>query len=159
MIRRLKRWLATIIREELTSATAEIAALRVELTAVRAELKEHEADYAKRLNTYANDVITSVKDHGEERSESVKAHVEAAVIDSQTRVQNSHDELKDYIYQEILKRYDTLVRDAAAAARVMDSAKIAMAICDYCHLPKRRFSTSRIDGKIVCSDCAAKGQN
>lgn len=98
--------------------------------------------------------LESIKNHID--GALAKAFADFAVLDS-TRHSNSTAELKKYIAGEICQRYDSLVADAGAAARLMEHSKIIMAMCDHCHLPSRRFSISRIDGKIICSGCAAKG--
>ena|SRR5271157_771116 len=82
--------------------------------------------------------------------EEIKNHTE--------RVSEDYEHLKDFIRVELAKRNETLVHDAAAAAWMLYSAKITMAICDHCGLASRRFSVSRIDSKIVCAECIAKGK-
>jgi len=159
MIKRLERWFASIFQKELAVARTEIAELRAELAKVHAELKEHTFSTAKDVQMHAESVASEIKERAELGEQFIKDHVSDAIAEIHQHVATDYESLLKHIEAEILKRYDTLVRDAAAAARVMDASKIAMAICDYCHLPKRRFATSRIDGKIVCSDCAAKGQN
>lgn len=96
-----------------------------------------------------------------------KAHFDEVIVDMREHFNRSLQavaadlsaDLKKYIGGEIAQRYDSLVADAGKAARLMEHSKIAMAICDECHLPNRRFALSRIDGRTICATCAAKGIN
>ena len=79
-------------------------------------------------------------------------------IDIHKYVDMSVADAKEFMNSEIWKRYETLVKDAAGAARIVDASKISMAVCDVCHLATRRFAVSRINGNIICAGCAATGQ-
>lgn len=75
MIRRLKQWLAGIVREELAGATAEIAALRAELATVHAELKEHTTANTKDVQTHAESVLADIKNHAKETADQLHAKI------------------------------------------------------------------------------------
>jgi hypothetical protein len=100
--------------------------------------------------------LEAVKSHVSEVVAEAVNHVAVLIVESRS---NANADLKKYIGEEICKRYDSLVADAGKAARLMEHSKIVMAACDYCHLPSRRFSISKVDGKTICSSCAAKGIN
>lgn len=99
------------------------------------------------------DALKEMKVLEDARHEKLKAYIAAELLGTSGSV----SDLKQYIAGEICKRYDSLVTDAGAAARLMEHSKIVQALCDHCHLPSRRFSISRVDGKTICASCAAKG--
>ena len=111
--------------------------------------------------------LAATKAHFDEVIVDMREHFnrafQAAVADLSSEYKKLHQDtladLKKYIGSEIAARYDSLVADAGKAARLLEHSKIVMALCDYCHLPNRRFSLSRVDGKTVCATCAAKGIN
>lgn len=163
MIKRIEKWLATIIKAELKTVETDAAGVYNHLTSEIGNLRNEIATVIRHFQEDAEARATTLKNHVASETaaavETSKKHVELTTRDINELVAENYEDLKKHIQTEILKRYDTLVRDAASAARMMDASKIAMAICDYCHLSSRRFTTSRIDGKVVCADCAAKGQN
>ena len=167
MIKRIAKWLAGIFKAELKVVEADTAGLYAHLTSEIAALRDevHSTLYVMQaeLHTASDERADTLKAHvtavADNAAETHGVHLDSLTGDILARSSEDYEDLKKHIHDEILKRYDTLVRDAAGAARIMDASKIAMAICDYCHLPSRRFSTSRIDGKVVCANCVAKGQN
>ena len=60
--------------------------------------------------------------------------------------------------QKLHARHDSVVEACERATQFVDVHKIVMATCDHCHCPHRKFSISRVDGRIVCAACIAKGQ-
>jgi hypothetical protein len=167
MFKKLAKWLAGIIRAELNTVEKDTAGLYAHLTSEIAALREelHSKLYVMHteLHVASDERAAALQAHVTSETAATatahRNHIEGVTADTLAHIAGDYANLKTHIHDEILKRYDTLVRDAAGAARVMDASKIAMAICDYCNLPSRRFATSRIDGKVVCAKCAAKGQN
>ena len=149
---------ATDLKKQIDSAHTDTQAI---LTVRTGEMKDHvtgslgavinHLDTAASLSSKSaradlEVAVSHIADDGKAASEEFKKHIEMSVA-----------EAKDFMNAEIWKRYETLVKDAAGAARIVDASKIAMAICDVCHLATRRFAVSRINGDIVCAGCAAKG--
>jgi len=99
------------------------------------------------LKAHAEGIATVLHDKSEAVGADIHKYVDMSVADA-----------KKFMNSEIWARYETLVKDAAGAARIVDASKISMAVCDFCHLATRRFAVSRINGNIVCAACAAKGQ-
>jgi hypothetical protein len=99
------------------------------------------------LKAHAEGIATMLHEKSDSVGADIHKYVDMSVADA-----------KEFMNSEIWKRYETLVKDAAGAARIVDASKISMAVCDVCHLATRRFAVSRINGNIICAGCAAKGQ-
>jgi len=99
------------------------------------------------LKAHAEGIATMLHEKSDSVGTDIHKYVDMSVADA-----------KEFMNSEIWKRYETLVKDAAGAARIVDASKISMAVCDVCHLATRRFAVSRINGNIICAGCAAKGQ-
>jgi hypothetical protein len=99
------------------------------------------------LKAHAEGIATVLHEKSDSVGADIHKYVDMSVADA-----------KEFMNSEIWKRYETLVKDAAGAARIVDASKISMAVCDVCHLATRRFAVSRINGNIICAGCAATGQ-
>lgn len=111
------------------------------------ELKAHVTEEVGNLTAHTTTAVKFVKNSADE-----------GFADMQKGVAVSVAEAKEFMQTELWKKYETLVRDAAGAARIVDSSKIAMAVCDVCHAVTRRFAVSRINGDVICSTCVAAGK-
>jgi hypothetical protein len=173
MWKKLADWIAGIVRKELAELAAvlgkdtEEAAKRAEsdLAAIKAHVAQELTKAKQELIGFNSTAFVNLRTDVRE----LKAHAEgiATVLheksdsvgaDIHKYVDMSVADAKEFMNSEIWKRYETLVKDAAGAARIVDASKISMAICDVCHLATRRFAVSRINGNIICAGCAATGQ-
>jgi hypothetical protein len=168
MFKRLAEWFASIVRKELAEiaaafgkdfeeqakrAEADLAAIKAhvaqELAAVRKELADEKHELIGFTSTAAVNLRSDAAKHTAALTEHAGKEgelVRAAILD-----------LRHFIAQEMAASYANIVKDAASAARLLEISKISQAICDDCHLASRRFAASRVDGRIVCAACAAKG--
>jgi hypothetical protein len=150
----------------LAKMRADIDALGKGMSAENGLLGEH---ITAETNRAAGGALFALKAHVTEEVGNLTAHTTTAVkfvknsadegfADMQKGVAVSVAEAKEFMQTELWKKYETLVRDAAGAARIVDSSKIAMAVCDVCHAVTRRFAVSRINGDVNCSTCVAAGK-
>lgn len=150
----------------LAKMRADIDALGKGMSAENGLLGEH---ITAETNRAAGGALFALKAHVTEEVGNLTAHTTTAVkfvknsadegfADMQKGVAVSVAEAKEFMQTELWKKYETLVRDAAGAARIVDSSKIAMAVCDVCHAVTRRFAVSRINGDVICSTCVAAGK-
>lgn len=177
MWNKLADWIAGIIRKELAELAAvlgkdtEEAAKRAEsdLAAIKAHVEQELTKAKQELIGFNSTAFLNLRDDVRNARHELKAHAEgiATVLheksdsvgaDIHKYVDMSVADAKEFMNSEIWKRYETLVKDAAGAARIVDASKISMAVCDVCHLATRRFAVSRINGNIICAGCAATGQ-
>ena len=110
------------------------------------------------VKTLVDSSTAALKEHVVTAVKFVKSSADEGFADMQKGVAVSVAEAKEFMQTELWKKYETLVRDAAGAARIVDSSKIAMAVCDVCHAVTRRFAVSRINGDVICSTCVAAGK-
>ena len=173
MFKKLSTWIATIFRRELevletlwarefVRRDQQIAA---DFKALESSFDAKILDAEKRLSAIVENAASDVRRHAvdahadtqsvlDEHVEAIKTHASTLHGDASAAVLD----VRRFIAEEMAKVYADLVKDAAGAARLLEISKISQAVCDYCHIGKRRFSVSRVDGKIVCADCAANGQ-
>ena len=161
LVARIEAWITRIFRGELATletliskewerdrqkATADIEELRAQVAA----LKNHVSALSKDATTNLSSAVNHLTDH-------VENTTRVATGDIKKHIEISFSEAKDSLSSEIWNRYEMIVKDAAGAARIVDASKISMAICDVCKIASRRFAVSRVNGNIICADCAAKG--
>ena len=173
MFKKLGAWIASIFRHELEAleallasefsrrdqkAASDIEALKAHVTQELAVARKELADAKQELIGFTSTAAVNLRDDIKGARAAARADADNLVQHITKKADEPIIDLRNFIRDEIMKRYDTLVKDSAEAARLLDSTKICMAICDYCKLASRRFSVSRIDGKMVCAACVAKGQ-
>ena len=161
MFKRLAEWFASIVRKELAEFAAafgkdfEEQAKRAEadLAAIKAHVAQELANAKHELIGFTSTAAVNLRGDAAKHTATLKEHADkegeldrAAILD-----------LRHFIAQEMAASYANIVKDAASAARLLEISKISQAICDDCHLASRRFAASRVDGRIVCAACAAKG--
>ena len=122
------------------------------------DLENHVSDETAGTASELKATALEITNHTTNEIDEARAVAADAIKSVHEQVAASVAEAKEFMNTELWKRYETLVKDAAGAARIVDASKIAMAVCDYCKTATRRFAVSRLDGKIVCSACVAKGQ-
>jgi N-acetylglutamate synthase/N-acetylornithine aminotransferase len=160
-MKRLAAWISGIFRKEIelleTLISREFARRDQQIAT---DFKALEANLAAKINElgrFVNDAHSDITaDASISTQEALLKHT-SALTDLNKDAHTAVLDVKHFIADEMSKAYKDLVKDAAGAARLLEISKIAMAICDDCHLPSRRFAASRIDGRIVCATCAAKG--
>ena len=168
MFDKFARWLLHTFREDFHGLTQKIEALRTErdcadqklaldLGTLHRKLADLQTNFSAELER-ATGVLDGQHKITAQKMKLNADRVSADYEDLKDFVSANSFAFKNYLLKEIEVRYNTLVQDAAGAARILDSKKVAMVICDYCHLPSRRFSVSRVDGKIICADCVVKGK-
>jgi len=161
MFKKLGAWIASIIRKELAEIAAafgkdfEEQAKRAEadLAAIKAHVAQELANAKHELIGFTSTAAVNLRGDAAKHTAALTEHAgkegelaRAAILD-----------LRHFIAQEMAASYANIVKDAASAARLLEISKISQAICDDCHLASRRFAASRVDGRIVCAACAAKG--
>jgi signal transduction histidine kinase len=161
MFKRLAEWFASIVRKELAEIAAafgkdfEEQAKRAEadLAAIKAHVAQELANAKHELIGFTSTAALNLRGDAAKHTAALTEHAgkegelaRAAILD-----------LRHFIAQEMAASYANIVKDAASAARLLEISKISQAICDDCHLASRRFAASRVDGRIVCAACAAKG--
>ena len=161
MFKKLSAWIASIVRKELAELAAafgkdlEEQAKRAEadLAAIKAHVAQELANAKHELIGFTSTAALNLRGDAAKHTAALKEHADkegelarAAILD-----------LRHFIAQEMAASYANIVKDAASAARLLEISKISQAICDDCHLASRRFAASRVDGRIVCAACAAKG--
>jgi len=161
MFKKLGAWIASIVRKELAELAAafgkdfEEQAKRAEadLAAIKAHVAQELANAKHELIGFTSTAALNLRGDAAKHTAALKEHADkegelarAAILD-----------LRHFIAQEMAASYANIVKDAASAARLLEISKISQAICDDCHLASRRFAASRVDGRIVCAACAAKG--
>ena len=161
MFKRLAEWFASIVRKELAEIAAafgkdfEEQAKRAEadLAAIKAHVAQELANAKHELIGFTSTAAVNLRGDAAKHTAALTEHAgkegelaRAAILD-----------LRHFIAQEMAASYANIVKDAASAARLLEISKISQAICDDCHLASRRFAASRVDGRIVCAACAAKG--
>ena len=161
MFKKLGAWIASIVRKELAEIAAafgkdfEEQAKRAEadLAAIKAHVAQELANAKHELIGFTSTAAVNLRSDAAKHTAALTEHagkegelVRAAILD-----------LRHFIAQEMAASYANIVKDAASAARLLEISKISQAICDDCHLASRRFAASRVDGRIVCAACAAKG--
>jgi len=161
MFKKLGAWIASIVRKELAEIAAafgkdfEEQAKRAEadLAAIKAHVAQELANAKHELIGFTSTAALNLRGDAAKHTAALTEHAgkegelaRAAILD-----------LRHFIAQEMAASYANIVKDAASAARLLEISKISQAICDDCHLASRRFAASRVDGRIVCAACAAKG--
>ena len=161
MFKKLGAWIASIVRKELAEIAAafgkdfEEQAKRAEadLAAIKAHVAQELANAKHELIGFTSTAAVNLRGDAAKHTAALTEHAgkegelaRAAILD-----------LRHFIAQEMAASYANIVKDAASAARLLEISKISQAICDDCHLASRRFAASRVDGRIVCAACAAKG--
>jgi len=161
MFKKLSAWIASIVRKELAELAAafgkdlEEQAKRAEadLAAIKAHVAQELANAKHELIGFTSTAALNLRGDAAKHTAALTEHAgkegelaRAAILD-----------LRHFIAQEMAASYANIVKDAASAARLLEISKISQAICDDCHLASRRFAASRVDGRIVCAACAAKG--
>ena len=161
MFKKLGAWIASIVRKELAEIAAafgkdfEEQAKRAEadLAAIKAHVAQELANAKHELIGFTSTAAVNLRSDAAKHTAALTEHAgkegelaRAAILD-----------LRHFIAQEMAASYANIVKDAASAARLLEISKISQAICDDCHLASRRFAASRVDGRIVCAACAAKG--
>jgi len=161
MFKKLGAWIASIVRKELAELAAafgkdfEEQAKRAEadLAAIKAHVAQELANAKHELIGFTSTAALNLRGDAAKHTAALTEHAgkegelaRAAILD-----------LRHFIAQEMAASYANIVKDAASAARLLEISKISQAICDDCHLASRRFAASRVDGRIVCAACAAKG--
>ena len=122
------------------------------------DLENHISDETAGAASELKAAALQITNHTTNEIDEARAVAADAIKSIHEQVAASVAEAKEFMNTELWKRYETLVKDAAGAARIVDASKIAMAVCDVCHTATRRFAVSRLDGRIICSACVAKGQ-
>lgn len=160
-MKRLAAWIAGIFRKETELLEALISREFVRRDQqIAADFKTLEANFVAKINELGRLVNAA---HSDTTADASIVNQEALLKHTSVLADLNKDahiailDVKHFIADEMSKAYKDLVKDAAGAARLLEISKIAMALCDDCHLPSRRFAASRIDGRIVCATCAAKG--
>jgi hypothetical protein len=138
---------AAVVAEILKSANEAEAAFADVKNHIGATSAQASDGLLHELKAHAEGIATVLHEKSDSVGADIHKYVDMSVADA-----------KEFMNSEIWKRYETLVKDAAGAARIVDASKISMAICDVCHLATRRFAVSRINGNIICAGCAATGQ-
>jgi hypothetical protein len=82
----------------------------------------------------------------------IQHELEAIHKDLRTYADEVRSDIKGHV-----DRHEAVAAAVERATQYVDIHKILMATCDHCHKASRRFSISREDGRIVCSDCVIKG--
>ena len=171
-MKRLAAWIAAIFRREIEVLEALWARefvrrdqqIAADFKALESSFEAKILDAEKRLSAIVENAASDVRRHAvdahadtqsvlEEHVEGLKGHSSQLGADASAAVLD----VRRFIAEEMAKVYADLVKDAAGAARLLEISKISQMVCDDCHLSSRRFATSRVDGRIVCSACAAKG--
>jgi hypothetical protein len=149
---------AAIVAEILKSANeaeAAFADVKSRVSGVAVSIKNHIGTTSAQAS---DGLLHELKAHAEGIATVLHEKSDSVGADIHKYVDMSVADAKEFMNSEIWKRYETLVKDAAGAARIVDASKISMAVCDVCHLATRRFAVSRINGNIICAGCAATGQ-
>ena len=167
-MKRLATWIAGIFRKEIELLEVLISRefvrrdqqIATDFKALEANLVAKINELGRFVNTAHSDTQAVLTNHTADAhvstQEALLKHT-SALADLNKDAHIAILDVKHFIADEMSKAYKDLVKDAAGAARLLEISKIAMALCDDCHLPSRRFAASRIDGRIVCATCAAKG--
>jgi hypothetical protein len=149
---------AAVVAEILKSANeaeAAFADVKSHVSGVAVSVKNHIGTTSAQAS---DGLLHELKAHAEGIATALHEKSDSVGADIHKYVDMSVADAKEFMNSEIWKRYETLVKDAAGAARIVDASKISMAVCDVCHLATRRFAVSRINGNIICAGCAATGQ-
>lgn len=171
-MKRIAAWISQIFRKELeiletlwarefTRRDEQIAA---DFKKLEASFEKLEASFEAKVKSLESRLTAAIVGAvADARYHTINAHTDTQMelkdhaSGLHTEARAAIGDVKSFIAKEMATTYAALVKDAAGAARLLEISKISQAICDDCHLPSRRFAASRVDGRIVCSACAAKG--